>query len=187
YEKLLEQGRMPDNFHFLRAEWLWSFPPLLFFLFFIVRNISYKSYWNNVCDASLLHYQLTQAQQQQPKKWQWLGAFSFLLLIFSIAIIALAGPSWEKKEQPVFQQDDALVVILDLSLSMNANDIKPSRLERAKHKLIDILKLKKEGQTALIAFSGDAHTVSPLTIDNKTIISLLPALTVSIMPLPGSH
>lgn len=102
-------------------------------------------------------------------------------------MFSLAGPTWEKKEQPVFQQGNALVIILDLSLSMNARDLKPSRLERAKLKLIDILTQKKEGQTALIAFAGDAHTVSPLTIDSKTIMSLLPALDSSIMPLTGSH
>lgn len=178
---------MPAAFHFLRPEWLWLMPVITILLFFIVKNFRPQNHWDKVCDTALLHYQLTQEQQKNTGKWQWLSSFSFLLLLFSIVIIALAGPSWEKKEQPVFQQDDALVIILDLSLSMNAADIKPSRLERAKLKLIDILKQRKEGQTALIAFAGDAHTVSPLTIDNKTIISLLPALEISIMPLPGSH
>ena len=180
---------IPENFHFIRIEWLWAIFPIALLLFFIVKNIKYKNHWNNVCDAPLLHYQLIQQQQskQSVHSWQWLGTFSFLLLIFSLLIISLAGPSWEKKQQPIFQQEAALVVILDLSLSMNASDIKPSRLERAKLKLIDILKRKKEGQTALIAFAGDAHIVTPLTIDNKTIISLLPALNASIMPLPGSH
>ncbi len=178
---------IPANFHFLRPEWLWLIPLVGILLIFIVKNFRYKNHWDSVCDAPLLQYQLIQEQQQNTSKWQWLGTFSFFLLIFSLLLIAMAGPSWEKKEQPIFQQDDALVIILDLSLSMNANDVKPSRLERAKLKLIDILKQKKEGQTGLIAFAGDAHTVSPLTIDNKTIISLLPALEISIMPLPGSH
>ncbi len=177
---------IPGDFHFLRPEWLWLIPLLVILLIFIVKNFRYKNHWNNVCDAPLLQYQLMQGQQNT-SKWQWLRSFSFFLLFFSLLLIAMAGPSWEKKEQPIFQQDDALVIILDLSLSMNASDVKPSRLERAKLKLIDILKQKKEGQTGLIAFAGDAHTVSPLTIDNKTIISLLPALEISIMPLLGSH
>ena len=179
-----------DSFHFLREDWLWAMLPIALLLFFAVRNRTYKNHWDNICDAPLLHYQLTQENRHitsSAQLWQWLRPYSYLMIVFSIIIIAMAGPSWEKKEQPIFQQDDALVVILDLSLSMNATDIKPSRLERAKLKLIDILKQKQEGQTALIAFAGDAHTVSPLTIDNKTIISLLPALNASIMPLPGSH
>jgi len=181
---------IPTNFHFLRPEWLWFIIPVVFFLFFIVRHVRLKNNWEKVCDAPLLQYQLMQEKNNTTKVTrllQWLIPFSYLLMLFSIGLIAMAGPSWEKKQQPVFQQEDALVIILDLSLSMNAKDIKPSRLERAKLKLTDILKQKKEGQTALIAFAGDAHTVSPLTIDNKTIISLLPALEASIMPLPGSH
>ncbi len=181
---------MFETFHFLRPEWLWAILPVSLLLFFSIRRAKPGSAWDDVCDAPLLHYQLTQQQNNtstSSRIFHWLIPFSFLMLIFSFTIAALAGPSWEKKDQPVFQQEDALVIILDLSLSMNAEDIKPSRLERAKLKLTDILQQKKEGQTALVAFAGDAHIVSPLTIDNKTIISLLPALDITIMPLSGSH
>ncbi|MCU7938126.1 MAG: VWA domain-containing protein [gamma proteobacterium symbiont of Bathyaustriella thionipta] len=176
---------MLETFHFLRPEWLFALPLISLLLVLLLRRSKQNSGWEDVCDAELVQFQLAQQGKQVTKSFQllhWTVPFLFL-----ISIIALAGPTWEKKEQPVFQQGNALVIILDLSLSMNAKDIKPSRLERAKLKLIDILKQKKEGQTALIAFAGDAHTVSPLTIDNKTIISLLPALDSSIMPLQGSH
>lgn len=181
---------MFETFHFLRPDWLWAIIPVSLLLFFSIKSIKHSSAWDEVCDAPLLQYQLSQQQHNSKKSTRllrWLIPFSFLMLLFSFTLIALAGPSWEKKDQPVFQQEDALVIVLDLSLSMNAEDIKPSRLERAKLKLTDILKQKKEGQTALVAFAGDAHVVSPLTIDNKTIISLLPALDITIMPLSGSH
>jgi len=175
---------MLQSFHFLRPEWLIALPFIALLLLLIKKRSKQNSGWESVCDAELLKFQL--ARHSAPKATsihllQW-----FVPITFFITIIALAGPSWEKKQQPVFQQGNALIVLLDLSLSMNAQDIKPSRLERAKLKLIDILKRKKEGQTALIAFAGDAHVVSPLTIDNKTIMSLLPALDSSIMPLTGS-
>jgi len=176
---------MFEAFHFLRPEWLLTLPFIALILLLLNRRVKKNSGWETVCDAELLQFQLAQSGEPAKKPFRilhWTVPF-----LFFIGIIALAGPAWEKKEQPVFQQDNALVIILDLSLSMNAKDIKPSRLERAKLKLIDILKQKKEGQTALIAFAGDAHTVSPLTIDNKTIMSLLPALDSSIMPLAGSH
>ncbi len=176
---------MLEAFHFLRPEWLFTLPFIALILLLLNRRAKKNSGWESVCDADLLQFQLTQFGEPERKPFHilhWTVPF-----LFFVGIIALAGPAWEKKEQPVFQQDNALVIILDLSLSMNAKDIKPSRLERAKLKLIDILKQKKEGQTALIAFAGDAHTVSPLTIDNKTIMSLLPALDSSIMPLAGSH
>jgi len=181
---------MLDAFHFIRPEWFIALPFIALLLVLLLkRSKKNNSGWEDVCDPELLAFQL--AQQSANNNRHRVKTFQLLHwtvpFLFLIATIALAGPSWEKKEQPVFQQGNALIIILDLSLSMNAKDIKPSRLERAKLKLIDILKQKKEGQTALIAFAGDAHTVSPLTIDNKTIISLLPALDSAIMPLSGSH
>ena len=176
---------MLNDFHFLRPEWLFALPFIALLLGFLLKRTKQNSSWESICDAELLNFQL--AQNSSQKKNTFVVLHWLIPLLFFISIIALAGPSWEKKEQPVFQQGNALVIILDLSLSMNAKDIKPSRLERSKLKLIDILNQKKEGQTALIAFAGDAHTVSPLTIDNKTIISLLPALDSSIMPMRGSH
>ena len=175
---------MLQAFHFLRPEWLLAIPIIGIALLFFLQRSKQDSGWEKVCDPALLHYQLAQQDDHSTpaRIIHWL-----IPLVLLLCIIALAGPSWEKKEQPIFQQGNALVIILDLSLSMNARDIKPSRLERARLKIIDILKQKKEGQTGLIAFAGDAHTVSPLTIDNKTIISLLPALETSIMPLSGSH
>ena len=176
---------MLADFHFLRPEWLLAIPVVAIILFVFYRRSRQSIGWEKVCDPALLNFQLTHTREA-------VGSASRLLiwlvpLMFLIAILALAGPSWQKKQQPIFQKDSALVIVLDLSLSMNARDVKPSRLERAKLKIIDILKQKKEGQTALVAYAGDAHTVSPLTIDNKTIISLLPALDSSIMPLSGSH
>ena len=176
---------MLADFHFLRPEWLLAIPVVAIILFVFYRHSRQSIGWEKVCDPALLNFQLTRTREagsSASRLLLWLVPLMFLITIF-----ALTGPSWQKKDQPIFQKDSALVIVLDLSLSMNARDIKPSRLERAKLKIIDILKQKKEGQTALIAYAGDAHTVSPLTIDNKTIISLLPALDSSIMPLSGSH
>ena len=85
------------------------------------------------------------------------------------------------------QRDDALVIVLDLSLSMYAQDAKPSRLIAAQRKIIDILRQREEGSAALIAYAGDAHVVSPLTDDYRTIINLLPGLEPSMMPAFGSN
>jgi Ca-activated chloride channel family protein len=87
----------------------------------------------------------------------------------------------------MYRQDSALVVLLDLSLSMDAADLKPSRLIRAKQKLTDILRQRDEGQTALVAFAGSAFVVTPLTDDNDTILSQLQGLTTDIMPVQGGN
>jgi Ca-activated chloride channel family protein len=87
---------------------------------------------------------------------------------------------------PAYRSDDALVVALDLSRSMDAADVEPSRLARAKLKLIDLLERRADGQTALVVFSANAFTVTPLTSDTKTIAALIGALGTDIMPSQGS-
>ena len=129
---------MLQAFHFLRPEWFLAIIPVIALLFTFIRHSNNKSAWSNACDPSLLQYQLAQQTHNLSHSTHLL--YWFVPLSFLLTIIALAGPTWEKKEQPVFQQGSALVIILDLSLSMNAKDIKPSRLERAKLKIIDILK-----------------------------------------------
>ena len=78
-------------------------------------------------------------------------------------------------------------MIADLTLSMHAQDIAPSRLTRMRFKLLELLARRDEGHTALIAYSGDAHLVSPLTDDAKTIAALVPSLSPEIMPSIGSN
>ena len=104
-----------------------------------------------------------------------------------LGIVALAGPAWNKLPQPVFTSQDALVIALDLTLSMDANDVSPSRLERARYKISDILDQRREGQTALLVYAGEAFTVTPLTDDAETIRSQLKALGTGIMPVTGNR
>ena len=70
---------------------------------------------------------------------------------------------------------------------MDAQDVRPSRLTRAKHKVLDILKRRTEGQTGLIVFAYDPFVVSPLTDDTKTIASMVPALLTELAPVQGSR
>jgi len=106
-----------------------------------------------------------------------------------LTIIALAGPTWEMRPQPLFRSQSAMVIALDLSLSMNATDVRPDRLERAKLKLRDILERRKEGQTGLMVFAGEAFVVTPLTTDTATITSLLNSIGTKLIPAEaqGSH
>ena len=104
-----------------------------------------------------------------------------------LSIIALAGPVWEQLPQPIFRNDSALVIALDLSRSMDAEDLKPSRLVRARFKIADLLKQRKDGQTALLVYADDAYSVTPLTDDTDTILSQLKALTTDLMPQQGSR
>jgi Ca-activated chloride channel family protein len=168
------------DFHFIRPYWLLVFLPYLLILAMMLRNKLARGNWSAVCDAALLPYLLRDKPAKQSRWPITVGAAAALL-----AIIALAGPSWKKLPSPVFRNDSALVIALDLSRSMDAEDIKPSRLIRARYKIADILRQRKDGQTALLVYAGDAFTVTPLTNDNETIASQLEALTTDIMPVPG--
>ncbi|MCV6626179.1 MAG: VWA domain-containing protein, partial [Cellvibrionaceae bacterium] len=142
-----------------------------------------RQQWRHYIDPSLLPHLLQGKGPSGNSSGWWL----LLALALSLASLGLAGPSWEKIPVPVSKQDDALVIVLDLSPSMNANDIKPSRIDRARFKLIDLLKQRSEGQTGLVAYAGEAHVVSPLTDDTDTLVNLLPAMSPGLMPLSGSN
>ena len=114
-------------------------------------------------------------------RWWMLGLGGVL------AAVALAGPAWERIEQPVFRAEQALVVALDLSRSMDAQDISPSRLARARLKILDILERRKSGQTALVVYTANAFTVTPLTTDTDTVAALVNSLSTQIMPSRGSY
>ncbi|MDO9046974.1 MAG: VWA domain-containing protein [Methylobacter sp.] len=170
------------EFHFIRPYWLPAVIPYLAILVLMLRNKLSQGNWSAVCDAALLPYLLQEKAVNQSRWPITAGAIAALL-----AIIALAGPTWERLPSPVFRNDSALVIALDLSRSMDAADIKPSRLIMAHYKIADILKQRKDGQTALLVYAGDAFTVTPLTDDTETIDSQLSALNTDIMPSQGSN
>jgi len=169
------------DFHFIRPYWLLAVIPYLAILILLLRNKLSQGNWSAVCDAALLPYLLQEKPVNQSRWPLTAGAVAALLVI-----IALAGPTWERLPSPVFRNDSALVIALDLSRSMDAADIKPSRLIMARYKIADILKQRKDGQTALLVYAGDAFTVTPLTDDTETIDSQLSALNTDIMPSQGS-
>src|SRR5690554_418068 len=171
------------DFHFLRPWFLLALPLAGLCYWWLKQQLPSQHAWLKVIDKNLLPHLVRQQQAKASKPY-------FLLIIpllWIIACIAAAGPSWQKIQQPISQQQQALVIVLDLSLSMYAEDESPSRLVRAKRKIEDILQQRKEGLTALIVYSGDAHLVVPLTDDNNTIINLLPALEPTMMPSFGSN
>ncbi|MCO7222978.1 VWA domain-containing protein [Pleionea sp. CnH1-48] len=170
------------NIEWLRP-WAWLFAiPLAFILFYYRQRSRNSGDWQQAVDPHLLSFLLQSGEaQSSPWKW-WLCGIAFLFLL-----IAMAGPSWQKNNIPVYRTGDARVIILDLSWSMESIDIKPSRMTRARHKLRDILKASKEGETALIVYGGDAFIVSPLTSDANTIAAMIPELSPAIMPIFGSQ
>lgn len=173
---------MLNDFHWLRPEWFLLIPIIFVAIYFLAFKQLGSSNWSSVIDHELIPYVLSQ-NPVQDKDARWI----LMTIACLIAIIALAGPSWKRIEQPAFRLDQSLVIALDLSLSMDTQDLIPSRLQRAKLKILDILERRKSGQTALVVYSANAFTVTPLTTDVDTIASLVSSLDTDIMPSRGSY
>lgn len=169
------------NFHFLRPEWLWLLVPLLVVLVLGLRR-SNSGDWQSQVDRELLPY-LLEGDTQSPRY----GVIGMLALGGLLAIGAMAGPAWRELPQPLFRNQAGIVVALDLSRSMNATDLKPDRISRARFKISDIISAWPDGQIALLVYAADAFTVTPLTDDRSTLTLQLPALDIDLMPAQGSN
>ncbi|MEM8941349.1 MAG: VWA domain-containing protein, partial [Pseudomonadota bacterium] len=169
------------NFHFLRPLALLMWLPVIALGVLLWRHRNRTETWSQVIAPELLPYLLTGSPQKRSR-----SARPILIVAWCLATIGAAGPSWEQLPKPVLQKQDAMILLMDLSLSMLATDLAPSRADRVRRKLLDLLRERDEGLTALVAYAGDAHVVAPLTDDNPTIANLLPALNPTMMPLPGS-
>jgi Ca-activated chloride channel family protein len=173
---------MLANFHFLRPDWLWAVPLIGLMTYALARRQLAPGSWQRIVDPALAPYILSRTQIKGLTYRWWL-----VLIGGVLAITALAGPSWNRVEQPVFRSEQAIVIALDLSRSMDAQDLTPSRLTRARLKILDILEARQSGQTALVVYSSNAFTVTPLTTDADTVAALVNSLSTDIMPSRGSY
>lgn len=170
------------QFHWLRPLWLIALIPAVLLIVFLWRQKRQAYQWQQLIAPELLPFLLDGKTVHTKKSLLWV-----LLLAWVISTFAMAGPSWIKRPTPVEKNQDALVILLDLSYSMISEDIKPSRIARARLKIADILRERKDGQTALVAYAGEAHTVTPISDDSSTLVSLLSSMHPNIMPLQGSN
>ena len=170
-----------QDFHFLRPWWLAAFVPLALVLWQSYRRQSGREVLKRFCEPSLLPYISTLDPQVRRRV-----AGAPLAWAAALALLALAGPTAQRQPQPVFREASALVVALDLSRSMQATDVAPSRLARAVYKVRDLLAERDRGQTALMVFAGKPFPVTPLTDDINTLVSQLETLNPSLMPVQGS-
>lgn len=173
-----------SEFHFLREELLWLLPLWGVILWFLPKIQSSQIDWVQWISPPLQRLFVVSSQISQHRKKQLQVGFA---LIWILGTLALAGPAWERLPQPLMVRDQARVILLDLSYSMLATDLQPNRLERARYKIEDLLIRFQEGQTAIVLYAGDAHTLVPLTEDVETIRTLLPSLHPSLMPVRGSR
>jgi Ca-activated chloride channel family protein len=168
------------EFHFLRPYWLLSLVPALLIGFGLWKQQDPMSALRAVIDPRLLDHLLVHQQQHRR-----LEPIHLLLLCWVLAALALSGPAWQKEPSPFTDDEAGLIVVLNVSGTMNATDVQPSRLQRAKFKLKDILDMRGGAATGLVVYSGSAHIVMPLTRDSRIITAMLQDLTPELMPVEG--
>jgi Ca-activated chloride channel family protein len=166
---------------FLRPWWLLALLALPLLAWAWRSRQRKRSGWRDVVDPHLLPH-LLEGEGGRGARAPWLA-----LAILALAILALAGPSWRQREQPLWQTRAPLVVALDLSSSILANDLPPSRLLQARAKIAALLNERAGGQVGLVAYADEAYTVAPLTDDAANVALFLDALSPDIMPVDGSH
>lgn len=169
------------DFHFLRPDWLWLLlVPVLFALWQWRRSDHENNPWQRVCEPALLQHLL----HPQTGKSRWtLTLLQFM--VWSLLVIAISGPTWQRRAQTLYRQQSAGVMVADMSVNMLGKDVKPSRLSREKFKLHDIFKKLNEHALGMIAFAKEPYVVSPITADLATLSALVPELSPGMMPVQG--
>lgn len=167
------------DFHFLRPLWLLALLALPLLPWLWRRLGGASGGWQGVVDAHLLRHQLQRGRRAR-------AAPALAMLAWAIAVVALAGPAWRELPQPLQQREAALAIVLEVSDSMRAADLPPDRLSRARYALTDLLRTRRDGQFALVAYAGAAFTVAPVTDDGTTLLALLDALDPAQMPVAGA-
>ncbi|RLV60357.1 VWA domain-containing protein [Parashewanella curva] len=167
--------------HFIRPEWLFALIPLAMVLVLLWRQQGGNTVWNRYISPHLATLLIDTGAQNNKNSVLLLSGFWLIL------VIALSGPAVTKQNLPVFASTQGRVLLMDMSLSTYATDLPPNRLTQERYKAIDLIKALNEGETGLIAYAGDAFTISPLTRDKGTLLNFLPTLTPDIMPVAGSN
>ena len=169
-----------EQFHFLRPLWLLLIPAALLIGYLVTYREDVRSRWKGIIAPHLLDALIV----GEESRWRF-RPIHLVVLALILGGLGMAGPTWER-ELPPFTEDRApLVVALDLSQSMDAIDIQPSRLERAKQKIRDLLNVRTGARTALFVYSGSAHMVLPLTEDPSLMELFLASLSTNLMPAQG--
>ena len=170
-----------EAFHFLRPLWLLSFP-IIALLWWTLRKRSAASQGLGISIAPHLLSALTVNKDSKRRLLPMDGLF----IAIASAGIAAAGPTWSQQPSPWFSETAPLIIAFEVSDSMRSNDLQPTRIDRARFKILDLLELRTGARTGLIAYAGSAHVVVPPTTDTQIIKTFLESLDPAVMPISGS-
>lgn len=171
---------MIADFHFLRPMWLLVLIAAALLAWVVSQQEDMRTKWANAIAPHLLDRLLLDRRGAQR-----IRPVHLTIVLLALGAIAAAGPTWRHERSPFVEDKAPLAIAVDLSPTMDAVDISPSRLERVKLKVRDLLALRAGARTAIFVYAGSAHMVLPLTDDAKLIQTYVNSLATRIMPVAG--
>lgn len=174
-------GFILSELHFIRPAWLLLLPAVAL-VWWPVRHRATRSGPDMAGIAPHLRDALTVGSDRRRR----LLPIDGVALTLALIVLGTAGPTWSRQPDPFVAQTVPLVAVLKVTPSMTAEDVAPSRLERARQKITDLLALRAGARTALVAYAGSAHAVVPLTSDPGVMQPYLEGLAPDVMPVEGN-
>lgn len=174
------------GFHFAQPAWFWGLLALIPVAVWLWRSASKAARGpiHRYADPHLLPHLTGTRELKSAERW---GRFLKWSLLWALALLAMAGPRWDYEDMRLFHPGNNLLILLDISRSMQVDDVAPSRLARARQEIEDLILLNRQVRLGLIAFASVPHVLSPITEDTSTILNALPALSTDLARLQGSR
>ena len=170
-----------ETFHFMRPLWLLGLV-VVYFVWWLVRRSEASATKRYAHVAPHLQDALSVNRNVR----RGVRPIDLTIVLLTCMVVAAAGPAWVKQPSPWFAETAPLVIAMEVSDSMRSNDLQPTRLDRARFKVLDLVTQRTGSRTALIAYAGSAHVVMPPTKDLGVIKPFLESLDPAIMPVPGA-
>jgi Ca-activated chloride channel family protein len=172
---------MIELFHFVRPLWLLAIPVLALLWWLVRRSDSAEVEVGDLIAPHLRAALIVNHRSDSPVK-----PVDGVTITALCLTLAAAGPTWSKVPSPWFSETAPLIIAVAVTDSMRANDVLPSRLDRARFKILDLIGARTGGRTAIIAYAGSAHIVVPPSSDVAVLKPLLESLDPAVMPVPGT-
>ncbi|MBB5210850.1 VWA domain-containing protein [Microbulbifer hydrolyticus] len=173
-------------FHFLRPAWLLVLPMVLLIWWWL--RVSSEKKRSSLPGAVAPHLaRALSVGEQHTRRWPRFRPVDGLAALLALLALATAGPTWTRLPDPLMARTAPLVVVMQVNPSMDEKDVPPSRLERARQKVYDLLERRDDAPTALVAYAGSAHRVVPLTTDENLLRPYVEGLQSEVMPVDGNN
>lgn len=168
--------------HFIRPLWLWLLLPALGLSWIWRRQRQAGHNLQTTIAPHLLKHLLIYPQERPQLRPVYL-----LSALLVLGALAAAGPTWQQDRPPFVQDQAVLILAVDLSPSMDASDVPPTRLQAVKHKLQELIERRAGARTGMLVYAGSAHLVLPPTDDPQLLDSFVQALATDLLDSPGKN